>query len=111
MYAIGRDPECWEDPVNIFEPERFLGKKNIDMKGTHYELLPFGAGRRICVGMPSALKQMQLILSMLVYAFDWVLPSGIDPTTLDMSDEFGILLRKTKPLLLLLKKRRNLKIE
>ncbi|KAF3632954.1 hypothetical protein FXO38_25848 [Capsicum annuum] len=35
-WAIGRDPECWDDPIS-FLPERFLGSK-VDVKGQHYEL-------------------------------------------------------------------------
>ncbi|KAL3502982.1 hypothetical protein ACH5RR_037431 [Cinchona calisaya] len=108
IYAIGRDPNTWEDPLS-FKPERFLGK-NIDLKGTHYELLPFGGGRRICIGIPLALKQIQLLLASLVYAFDWSLPDGMDPTKLDMSDKFSIPLGRAKPLLLILKKRKHLKI-
>ncbi|XP_071933904.1 probable (S)-N-methylcoclaurine 3'-hydroxylase isozyme 2 [Coffea arabica] len=87
VHAIGRDPKTWEDPLG-FKPERFLGK-NLDVKGTHYELLPFGGGRRICIGIPLALKQIQLILASLVYAFEWSLPLGMDPIELDMSDKFA----------------------
>ncbi|GLT25809.1 hypothetical protein SLA2020_009140 [Shorea laevis] len=48
-WAIGRDPDAWEDPFS-FKPERFLSSK-IDYKGQNFELLPFGSGRRICVGL------------------------------------------------------------
>ncbi|VVB02811.1 unnamed protein product [Arabis nemorensis] len=54
VWAIGRDPSVWENP-DRFEPERFLGKE-IDVKGRDYELTPFGAGRRICPGLPLAVK-------------------------------------------------------
>nr|XP_027107464.1 probable (S)-N-methylcoclaurine 3'-hydroxylase isozyme 2 isoform X1 [Coffea arabica] len=107
-YAIGRDHKTWEDPLS-FKPERFLGK-NLDLKGTHYELLPFGAGRRNCIGYPLALKQIQLVLASLVHTFDWFLPSGMDPETLDMSDEFRVPMRRASPLLLILEKRNHLRI-
>ncbi|KAF2604230.1 hypothetical protein F2Q70_00028867 [Brassica cretica] len=54
VWAIGRDPDLWENPAQ-FEPERFLGKET-DVKGKDYELTPFGAGRRICPGLPLAVK-------------------------------------------------------
>ncbi|KAF2289788.1 hypothetical protein GH714_038628 [Hevea brasiliensis] len=47
-WAIGRDPDTWEDPLS-FKPERFLGS-DVDYRGQNFELLPFGSGRRICVG-------------------------------------------------------------
>ncbi|KAK8337025.1 hypothetical protein V6Z11_A09G161000 [Gossypium hirsutum] len=37
VWAIGRDPETWEDPL-AFKPERFLGSK-IDYKGQNFELV------------------------------------------------------------------------
>ncbi|KAI5671074.1 hypothetical protein M9H77_11438 [Catharanthus roseus] len=105
-YALGRDSMTWDDPLS-FKPERFLNK-NIDLKGTNYELLPFGGGRRICSGFPLALKQIQLILASLVHGFDWSLPHGNDHNSLDMAEDFGITLRKKEPLLLIPKKRNNL---
>ncbi|KAI3772770.1 hypothetical protein L6452_03963 [Arctium lappa] len=39
-WSIGRDPDVWVDPES-FRPERFLGR-DIDIKGQHFELLPFG---------------------------------------------------------------------
>ncbi|KAI5669074.1 hypothetical protein M9H77_18927 [Catharanthus roseus] len=81
--TLGRDPLTWEDPLS-FKPECFLNK-NLDLKGTNYELLSF------------ALKQIQLILASLMHAFDWSLP----PSTL----------RKKKPLLLIPKKMNDLVVE
>ncbi|PTQ26957.1 hypothetical protein MARPO_0254s0002 [Marchantia polymorpha] len=48
LYAIGRDPKVWENPLK-FNPSRFLNSP-IDVKGQHYEVLPFGSGRRRCPG-------------------------------------------------------------
>ncbi|KFK37346.1 hypothetical protein AALP_AA4G244600 [Arabis alpina] len=96
VWAIGRDPSVWENPMR-FEPERFLGKE-IDVKGRDYELTPFGAGRRICPGLPLALKIVSLMLASLLYTFDWKLPNGVVPEDLDMNETFGITLHKTNPL-------------
>ena len=48
-FAIGRDPNSWKNP-DEFYPERFEGSE-IDYKGRHFELLPFGSRRRMCVGI------------------------------------------------------------
>ncbi|KAG5392059.1 hypothetical protein IGI04_022022, partial [Brassica rapa subsp. trilocularis] len=91
VWAIGRDPGVWENPTR-FEPERFLGKE-IDVKGKDYELTPFGAGRRICPGLPLAVKMVSLMLVSLIYSFDWKLPNAVD-----MDETFGITLHKSNPL-------------
>ncbi|XP_010508155.1 PREDICTED: cytochrome P450 76C4 isoform X1 [Camelina sativa] len=97
VWAIGRDPSVWENPTQ-FEPERFIGKE-IDVKGRDYELTPFGAGRRICPGLPLAVKTVPLMLASLLYSFEWKLANGISPEDLDMDETtFGITLHKTKPL-------------
>ncbi|KAJ8752960.1 hypothetical protein K2173_008695 [Erythroxylum novogranatense] len=100
VWAIGRDPHAWgEDPLS-FRPERFLGSTDLDFKGQNYEFLPFGAGRRICPGLPMAAKQVQLILACMIRSFDWSLPNGEDHSKLDMSEKFGVTLQKEQPLLL-----------
>ncbi|KAF3777805.1 Flavonoid 3'-monooxygenase [Nymphaea thermarum] len=53
VWAISRDPGIWTNPVE-FQPERFMsGSKyeHIDVKGTDFEVISFGAGQRICPGM------------------------------------------------------------
>ncbi|KAF3509483.1 hypothetical protein F2Q69_00004146 [Brassica cretica] len=64
VWAIGRDPSVWENPTRS-EPERFLGKET-DVKGRDYELTPFGGGRRICPGLPLAVKTVNLMLASLL---------------------------------------------
>ncbi|EOA40169.1 hypothetical protein CARUB_v10008885mg [Capsella rubella] len=97
VWAIGRDPNLWENPTQ-FEPERFIGKE-IDVKGTDYELTPFGAGRRICPGLSLASKIVPLMLGSLLCAFEWKLPNGSGSEDLDMEESFGITVHKTNPLL------------
>ncbi|KAJ0789784.1 putative cytochrome P450 [Helianthus annuus] len=51
IWKIQHDPQIWTAPFE-FRPERFLtSNKEIDVKGRHFELIPFGSGRRICLGM------------------------------------------------------------
>nr|XP_027082129.1 geraniol 8-hydroxylase-like [Coffea arabica] len=95
-WAIGRDPSYWENPAS-FSPERFLGSC-LDFKGRDFEYIPFGAGRRICPGIPLAIRMVSLMLASCIQAFRWRLPEGIAPEKLDMEEQFGLTLRKAVPL-------------
>ncbi|XP_039137397.1 flavonoid 3'-monooxygenase CYP75B3-like [Dioscorea cayenensis subsp. rotundata] len=100
VWTICRDPEVWSRPLE-FDPSRFLpGGKNadVDLKGTHFELIPFGAGRRICIGLRLGLRMTTLLLASLVHGFDWALPDGLTPETLNMDVEFGLTLERSVPL-------------
>ncbi|XP_065857061.1 iridoid oxidase-like [Euphorbia lathyris] len=99
VWAIGRDPLLWNDPLS-FKPERFMDS-NVDFKGHHFELLPFGAGRRICAGLSLADRVVHLVLGSLLHQFDWELGGGeLNPATMDMRERSGITMRKLKPLLM-----------
>ncbi|KAG5529745.1 hypothetical protein RHGRI_030206 [Rhododendron griersonianum] len=96
VWAIGRDPSTWSNPTS-FMPERFLDSE-IDFRGRDFELIPFGAGRRICPGLPLAIRTVPVMLSSLINSFDWKLGGEIAPKDLDMEEKFGITLQKEKPL-------------
>ncbi|KAL1811594.1 hypothetical protein ACET3Z_021659 [Daucus carota] len=100
--AIGRDPEVWEN-AEEFYPERFLDSE-IDFKGQDFEFIPFGAGRRICAGMYMGTTTLKLILSNLLYSFDWELPDGMVKEDVDTQVLPGISMHKKNPLCLLAKK-------
>ncbi|KAH0981085.1 hypothetical protein GBA52_008262 [Prunus armeniaca] len=91
-YAIGRDPKLWADP-ECFQPERFQGS-SIDFKGNNFELLPFGAGKRICPGISFATSNIELGLAQLLYHFNWNLPNGTKLEALDMAENFGVTVRR-----------------
>ncbi|XP_038694708.1 flavonoid 3',5'-hydroxylase 1-like [Tripterygium wilfordii] len=97
IWAIGRDPEVWENPLE-FNPERFMSGKNakIDPRGNDFELIPFGAGRRICAGFRMGIVLVEYILGTLVHSFDWKLPNGVHQ--LNMDEAFGLALQKAVPL-------------
>ncbi|KAM0920523.1 hypothetical protein ACQ4PT_007474 [Festuca glaucescens] len=81
-WAIARSPEHWQD-ADKFMPERFQDSM-VDYKGTQFEFLPFGSGRRMCPGGSFGIAVMELIVARLLYYFDWSLPSGMEPGDLDM---------------------------
>lgn len=104
VWAIGRDPTIWLEPLK-FNPERFLNSA-LDFKGSDYEFVPFGAGRRICPGLSMAAKQVPLVLASLIHFFDWSLPLGISPNELDMTEKFALTLQREQPLLVIPKVKR-----
>lgn len=80
LWAIGRDPDYWENPLQ-FWPERFLRedgslKSQLDVKGQHFHLLPFGSGRRICPGISLALQVVQTSLAAMIQCFEWKVGGG-----------------------------------
>ena len=77
----------------LFRSERFVGS-NVDFKGRDFEYIPFGAGRRICPGLPLAQRMVNLMLASILHSFNWKLPKGVTPENLDMTEQFGITLKK-----------------
>jgi cytochrome P450 len=95
-WAIGRNPDSWED-AEVFRPERFEDS-NLDYKGTQYEYLPFGSGRRMCPGSNFGLAALDLILARLLYYFNWSLLGGMRPDELDTEMIAGATAKKKNPL-------------
>lgn len=104
LYAIQRDPKVWERPLE-FDPERFMHNADIDMRGNHFGLIPFGAGRRQCPGMPLGILFVQMGVARLVQAFDFALPDGMVAADLDMSERFGVTMPRKYPLSVVAKPR------
>ncbi|XP_022924015.1 cytochrome P450 71A1-like [Cucurbita moschata] len=93
-WAIQRDPKSWENP-NEFIPERFMEPNSVDFKGQDFEFVPFGSGRRKCIGMSFGLAAFESVLANLLYWFDWKLPAG---KPLDMTEEHGLSVFMKHPL-------------
>ncbi|KAL4591368.1 hypothetical protein LXL04_004327 [Taraxacum kok-saghyz] len=94
VWSMHRDPQYWDNPLE-FNPERFLTNK-CDFKGSNLNFIPFGSGRRLCPGVPLAEKMQMYILASLLHSFDWSLPEGEEH---DLSEKFGITLKKREPLM------------
>ncbi|KAF2927757.1 hypothetical protein DAI22_06g228600 [Oryza sativa Japonica Group] len=97
-WAIGLDERYWPGgSPEEFRPERFEDGEAtaaVDFRGTDFEFLPFGAGRRMCPGMAFGLANVELPLASLLFHFDWEVPGLADPAKLDMTEAFGITARR-----------------
>jgi hypothetical protein len=71
-YLLHHDPDVYADPY-AFRPERFVGQK----PGT-YTWVPFGGGRRRCLGAAFAMTEMKIVLRALVAACE-VAPVVAEP--------------------------------
>ena len=105
VWAIAHDPEVWKDP-EVFMPERFLEQVSdpVDVKDHHFELLPFGVGKRMCPGMSLAMAIVHLTLATLVHSLEWELPPG--QKSVDMSEKMALVCDRVHPLLVLPSKAR-----
>lgn len=104
LYAVNHNPKYWKKPEE-FRPERFLeeekgltkyflnaelSRKDMDS----YKFIPFGVGKRMCVGYGLGRIIMVLKAATHLHCFDW---SSADGSKLDLDTEyFGITLC-TKP--------------
>jgi len=100
-FAVGTDPAHWGEDAAEFRPERFE-EMSVEYyrQGPQMEFVPFGAGRRQCPGALFATTTMELVLANLLYHFDWAIPGGAGPETLDMSEVFGIVVHPRSSLCL-----------
>ncbi|XP_072021871.1 cytochrome P450 2J2-like [Amphiura filiformis] len=88
LYAVLHSPEHWKDPEE-FIPERFLtadGKKT----ETPEAFIPFGLGRRICIGEQLARMELFLLMTNLLQRFTFEIPKE-DPKP-NLAGKHGITL-------------------
>ena len=74
VYLVHHDPEIYEEPY-AFRPERFLEEQ----PGT-YTWIPFGGGRRRCIGASFAQLEMRLVLEAVVRRYE-LAATGRGPET------------------------------
>jgi cytochrome P450 len=75
-YLVHHDPDIYPSP-NAFRPERFLESAGGQTPGT-YTWLPFGGGRRRCLGASFAMLEMKIVLRAVI-EHNLLLPVGNRP--------------------------------
>ncbi|KAL2232603.1 UNVERIFIED_CONTAM: cytochrome [Sesamum indicum] len=95
-YMIPKDAQILVSVPDSFEPERFFDRQK-NYKSRDFELIPLGAGRRMCPGMPLAHQIVHLMVASLIHIYDWKSKRGTKPEV-DISDKFELSLRKAVPL-------------
>ena len=91
VWSLHNDESQWKEP-RCFKPERFLDNEGKLVRTTDQSFLPFGAGRRVCIGEALARMELFVFLSNILWKYD-ILPDGELP---DLDGEFAIIL-KPKP--------------
>ncbi len=69
-WLVHHDPDIYPDPF-AFRPERFL-----DTSPGTYTWIPFGGGRRRCLGASFALQEMKIVLATVLQRFTLSAPPG-----------------------------------
>uniref|UniRef100_A0A0E0M643 Cytochrome P450 n=1 Tax=Oryza punctata TaxID=4537 RepID=A0A0E0M643_ORYPU len=66
-------------------------KFGYSQKSRHFDFIPFGSGRHICIGMPLANQMLHVILGSLLHQFQWTMPEIVHRGNgLDMAEKFGL---------------------
>ena len=95
LWKIQTDPNAWPDPLE-FKPERFFTTHiDVDVKGQHFELIPFGSGRRTCPGTIFALQMVHFAWASFLQAFEISTPLN---APLDMTESTGLANIRATPL-------------
>lgn len=89
IHHIHHDPRWWPEP-ETFDPGRFLATDRTRPRSAY---LPFGGGRRICIGQSFALMEMVLIAAIMSQRFTFDLAPGrrVEPeATLTLRPKHGV---------------------
>ena len=81
IFSTHRDPKVWPNPAG-YDPRRWIG--DAPKERPRFAYLPFGGGRRMCVGQGFAVLNATLLAAMIAQRFRFDLVPGakivLDPT-------------------------------
>uniref|UniRef100_A0A1I8A0L6 Unspecific monooxygenase n=1 Tax=Steinernema glaseri TaxID=37863 RepID=A0A1I8A0L6_9BILA len=84
MSVIFKDEDIFKNPT-LFNPERYLGE---DGKEIEQKVIPFGVGKRSCLGEGLAKAEIYLILLNIVKSYRIVDCDGVDANWLESNNMF-----------------------
>jgi cytochrome P450 len=73
IYEIMHEPEYWGDP-EVFRPDRFIDPVTGKFKSNE-RLVPFGIGKRMCIGSTLAQNELYLFLASFLQHFEFSDPT------------------------------------
>lgn len=79
----GRDPDVWDDPLR-FHPDRFIEMADEQRTAADAAWIPFGGGRRNCIGFALAQMELTLLISRLAQRLDVTPPTTGKPGPVGM---------------------------
>ncbi|XP_050692357.1 cytochrome P450 18a1-like [Eriocheir sinensis] len=80
LFACHMDGKLWEDPEK-FDPMRFIDSEGGLKRPKQF--MPFGTGRRMCLGNVLARSELFLFFTSILHVFDLALPPGEPLPTLE----------------------------
>ncbi|CAG2177149.1 unnamed protein product, partial [Oppiella nova] len=86
QFSILNDPDYWSEP-HVFKPERFLSDGHyVPTRAPHY--VPFGVGRRKCLGDRLAINELFLVLvAFMQSTHDYDISLATGPGTADLQPD------------------------
>ena len=108
IHAVHMDPTLWKDPEQ-FNPDRFLSQDGKSTVKPDF-FIPFGIGRRVCLGDVLAKAELFLFFSSLLHVFNLRMPEGepqpdlrgmtgvtVTPQTFQVRSKLASIVAKLRP--------------
>ncbi|KXN81097.1 hypothetical protein AN958_06051 [Leucoagaricus sp. SymC.cos] len=70
LNVVHHDPEVWGLDAHVFRPERWLERKQSQLRHKH-ELLTFSEGPRVCIGKNFAMAEIKVLMVTLLQHFSF----------------------------------------
>ncbi|KAK2817144.1 hypothetical protein Q5P01_025335 [Channa striata] len=87
LWSVHRDPTLWDNP-DTFNPSRFLDDQGKLLRKECF--IPFGIGRRVCMGEQLAKMELFLTITSLLQAFRFTVPE--ETAAPSLTGRFGLTL-------------------